>query len=228
MNKTDITVAERMPTEELFDIKEATHLGIDHGERFIGWYLFKKFLKEIELPLNYPSDPEKKYSFKIYDYNFRFIMPPSLEYSRGIITYTEGERRFGVFRFPQKSDGTFSNPIIFDKKKNPLKTLTKDQMKDLLGKRKVLTFEAFRIPQFGFEQFFLDDKELDRIADITDRGFARDLRKEYESTINRKTSEVKVKIENHSNYLLILKNVLNLQWRNLEEVAKATDNIIHG
>lgn len=228
--KKPTQIAERRPVEEIFDIKEATNMALDHGERFTGWYLFKNFLKEKELPLNYPADKDKKYSFKIYDYNFRFIMPPSIEFSSGVISYSEAERRFGIFRFPQKGDGTFSAPLVLNKKKNKniLKDLTKSQIQDLVGsKRKVLTFEAFKIPQFGFEQIFIDDKELDRIAAITDRAFARDIRREYESVINNKISEVKEKIKSSCNYLLILKNVLNLQWKNVEEVAKATNNIIH-
>jgi hypothetical protein len=226
--KIPVRIAERRPTEELYDIKEATHLALDHGERFIGWYMFKNSLKERELPLNYPGDKDKKYSFKIYDYNFRFIMPPSLEFSSGVISYSEAERRFGMFRFPQKHDGTFSAPILNQKKsKNPLKDLSKDQIRDLVGKRKVLTFEAFRIPQYGFEQVFINDKDLDKIASITDRSFARDIRREFESVINKKVSEVKEKIKSSPDYLLILKNVLNLQWKNVEEVSTVTNKIIH-
>lgn len=228
MNKKDpVEVTERMPAEDLFDIKEATHLSIDHGERFLGWYMFKRFLEERDLPLNYPEDSEKKYSFKIYDYNFRFIMPPSIEFSNGVISYTEPERRLGIFRFPRKSDGTYSAPIKLDSDKNSLKNLSKKQIDELMKRRKVLTFEAFSIPQYGFEQLFITDEDLENIASITDRGFARSIRKEYESIINNKISEIKEKIKSTDNYLLILKDVLNLQRKNLEEVAKITNNIIH-
>lgn len=232
-NAPPARIAERRPTEELFDIKEAEHLLHSHGERFKGWYLFKSFLKKQKLPLNYPGS-DKSFDFRVFDYSVRFIMPPSLEFKEGVIPYSDAERRFGIFRFPRGSDGRYKVPVPSDKVKKTikdqmeeLKKMDSAQVQDMLRGRKVLTFEAFRIPQHGFEHIYLDAGEIEQIAKETDRVFARQIREEYDAVISQRISEVKKRIEEDCNYLLILVQVLNLETRDVERVSQITDRIIH-
>lgn len=210
-----------MAIEELKEIGE--RLDLKYGDRYRGWYLIKEELRDEKLPLNY-QDKDIYYNFKIADYNYRWVMPPKLEFSNGTIYYSEAERRLGVFRFPQK-DGKFSAPIKFDQ--NDFMKMSKEEIEDLLENRKVLTFEAFRIPQFGFEFMDISDKDFEDIAGRTDRSFMREIKTHYLNELNTRISKVKDKIESVCNYLLILENVLNLQWKDLDEVSHATNNIIH-
>lgn len=210
----------------LVDLEGYEPLIYDHGDRFRGWYMSKEELRKEVYPLNY-EQTDTSYEFKVFDYNIKFIMPMKIEFSEGMIAYSDPERHLGIFRFPQKENGRFSAPVSMNKIKEDLQNLTDEQVVDLLKNRKVLTFEAFRIPQYGFEYVGIDDMDLDRIAKLTDRSFARAIRAQFEQEINHRISEVKEKIKSGANYLLILQNVLDFQLKDMAEVSHMTNNIIH-
>lgn len=213
--------------EYLTDIEGADHLFHDWGERFRGWYMFRHFLREEEHDLHYPGK-DVSYTFKVCDYHFKWIMPSMLEFIEGSIAYDKPERLLGVFRFPQNADdGHFSAPIPMKKISEDLKKMSKKEIEDMIKDRKVLTFEAFRIPQFGFEFISLEDEDLEAIAKQTDRSFAREIRAQFESEISAKEDEVREKILASPNNLLILENVLNRQLRDMAEVSKMTSGILH-
>lgn len=215
-------------TETLVDLKGHEPLMYDHGDRFRGWYKSLEVLRTESHPLNY-EDKDLTYTFRVCDYNYKFVMPMKLEFSEGMIAYSDAERLLGVFRFPQKDDGRFSAPVALNKEdlEADMNNLTEEQLQDLLRNRKVLTFEAFRIPQFGFEYVDINADDLEAIAKITDRGFARTIREAFEQEVRTKEEEVKEKIKSIPNHLLILQNVLNFQLKDMAEVSHMTNNIIH-
>lgn len=211
--------------EVLVDLEGFEALAHEHGERFRGWYFSKGEIRKEAHPLNY-EDRDLTYEFKVSDYNYRFVMPMKIEFSGGMIAYSDAERHLGVFRFPKNDEGRFSAPVKLDIQKE-LNSLTEEEIEDLLKRREVLTFEAFRIPQFGFEFVSIDDYDLDAIASITDRGFVRGVRATFESELNQRIAEVKRRIESIPNYLLILQNVLDFQLKDMAEVSAMSDKIIH-
>lgn len=207
------------------DIKGSLHLEHDHGERFRGWYLTETFERYDKLPLN---NPDTIYNFRIHDYRFRFVMPSKIEFNGGMVSYSAAERELGVFRFPRDEEGNFCNPIAISEKANnePLR-FTEEQIKEILKRKSPLTFEAFRIPQYGFQFISVDNKDIKAILKLTDDNYVSQFREEYETNLNAKIEEVKNKVTSSPNYLLILENVLKRYWKNLNEVAFATQNIIH-
>lgn len=213
-----------MAIEVLEDVKGGIHLEHEHGERFRGWYFFKTPIRKEELPLI----EDLKYEFNICDYNFRFIMPSKIEYVDGLITYRDGERQLGVFRFPRDRDGKFCAPICLDQKKlDEIVESSKKEIDEMLSMKPPLVFEAFKIPQYGFELFDLDLKAQEQISELTDIDFVETLKGEHEKAILEKTEEIKDKILSISNYLLILRNVLDRHWKDFDEVSQMTNNIIH-
>ena len=64
-------------------------------------------------------------------------------------------------------------------------------------------------------------------VEITDIDFVESLKREHEKVVAEKVSEIKSRILSIPNYLLILKNVLDRRWKDLDEVSLATDKIIH-
>lgn len=209
----------------LKDIEGAVHLQLEHGDRFRGWYLFKKHLRDEYLPLEYPGH-KANYNFSVYEYTAQWVMPMSLAFNEGTISYTDDERMLGVFRFPQR-EGRFSAPIMMRNVSEEVSNLSQEELENLLKNGKVLTFEAFRIPQFCFQYFFCEDKDFENISKITDGDFSTQMKDQYEQELSRKISEVKAKIEGQPNYLLILTDVLNLLRHDMTEVSKMTDSIIH-
>jgi len=211
----------------LNDIEGAVHLVHEYGERFEGWYFSKTFIYKKEITLNYKNN-QIIYTFDHYDYNYRFIMPSKIEFVGDMISYSNGERELGVFRFPRDKGGKFVAPISLDKKKmTELMDLSKEDKDKLLSMQAPLVFEAFRISQYGFELFDLTDDTIEDISKLTDSEFVLYV-KEYQSLIIReKTDEIKEKINSIPNYLLILKNTLNRQWKNINDAVLATDEIIH-
>ena len=136
--------------EELKDIKGSEHMEHEWGdERFRGWYLTKAEKSCESQPLGYE---DQTYELKVADYNYQFFMPSIIEFTNGIITYSEGERRLGVFRYPKGPDGGYMSPVtsLSQDKIDGLLQLPEEELKELLTNSEVLTFEAFRIPQFGF------------------------------------------------------------------------------
>lgn len=209
----------------LKDIDGATHLQVDHGERFRGWYLSKKHIRDEYLPLEHP-EKKANYNFSVYEYTAQWIMPMRLQFNDGDIAYGDDERLLGVFRFPFRN-GRFSGPIMMRKTSEELHNLSQEELEELLKNGKVLTFEAFRIPQFCFQYFHAEDKDFENIAKLTDAEFSQQLKYQYDTQLAEKISEVKKKIEAVPNYLLILTRVLNLELRGMSEASKMTDNIIH-
>ena len=190
--------------EELIDVEGGTHLEIDHGGRFRGWYSFKVPVREEEIPFNY-KDTDLKYKFSICDHNFRFVMPPKIEFAGGLITYSGGERKLGVFRFPRNQDGKFCAPVCLDQKKlDEMIEESKKNIEEMLSMKPPVVFNAFKIPQYGFELFDLDLQAQERISELTDIDFVESLKREHECFIAEKVEKIKSKILSISNYLLIL------------------------
>jgi len=215
------------------DIKGAEHLEPEWGERFRSWYVTRIFNRKGKLQLK----PDINYDLNVFDFQYRFIMPPRIEFSKGIdengkvvygvISYSEPERLLGVFRFPQESDGFFSAPISFNKTAEIVKELSSEQLKELINKKKVLTFEAFRIPFFGFQFFYITDSDFETIEGLVGQDFTNYLRGSYMKDRVQKLEEIKSKITALPNNLLILQNVLDLRWTNEKEISTMTDGIIH-
>ncbi len=211
----------------LNDVEGAVHLIHEHGERFEGWYFSKNILEKKDLTLKYKKI-QLTYNFNVLDYNFRFVMPSRIEFIGGLISYSNGERELGIFRFPRDADGKFIAPISLDNKEiNDYMNLSKDAIDKLLSLKEPLIFEAFRIPQYGFELFDLTPEIIEDIRKDTDDEFVEYVKSVPDRVIKEKTAEIINKINSGINYLLILRNVLNRQWKDLNEVSLATDGIIH-
>ena len=217
-----------MSVEELKDIEGAVHLALQYGERFEGWYCFKTLLRSESLSLGY-SETDLSYRFTICDFNYRFIMPAQIEFMDGRISYSDAERELGVFRFPRDEQGVFTSPMSLQKVKTPqdLAQMTEEDIKQLMERPGPLVFEAFRIPQFGYEYFDLTSRDLKEIEGLTSSVFVNGLKVKYEAVIEEKMKEIREKITSLPNTLLILKNVLCQRWKDLDEVSKATNGIIH-
>lgn len=213
--------------EELFDIEGATHLHLKYGDRFEGWYLFKKFLRHETMPLGYKGT-DLTYRFVICDFNCRFVMPAQIKFSGGIISYSDAERELGVFRFPRNEQGDFTAPITLQKDKGlvDVSLISDEDLKNILKRQKPLVFEAFRIPQHGFELFDLTDHILKEIESVTDESFVKGLKEKYDTLFEEKMAQIRDNILGRPNNLLILKNVLDRKM-NLDEVSIASDTIIH-
>ena len=205
--------------DTISDIKGFDNIEHEFGERFRGWYVEKVPLRKEAAPLY----EDLTYQLTVCNYHYQFIIPSKIEFYNGIYTYTESQRRLGVFRFPKDSKGEFCTPTTINKE---IKDFSEDELKELL-RGTVLTFEAFRIPHFGFEYFLITDHNYHEIEKITSREYVEELRSKYDHILGDKISEVKDKILSSPNYPLILENVLNRKWKNLDEVALATNNIIH-
>jgi len=211
--------------EELKDIEGAYHIEHDYGERFRGWYFSKIFIEKKTIPLNY-KDTDLSYRFSIYDFKYRFIIPSKIEFSKGMIAYTSDERQIGIFRFPRDEKGHFVAPFPAIALEHKIKTLSDKEVMEMLKMEKPLVFEAFRIPMYGFKLFDLSDYDLSEISGITDKDFTTAIRIEHNSLIENRTEEIKNKILSLPNYLLILQNVLDRQWKDLSDLSTATDDII--
>ena len=81
-------VEETVP-EDLKDIEGATSMELEHGERFRGYCLFKKALRTELLPLGHEN---LTYPFTISNFEIRFLMPPKLEFSGGLVSYSLADR----------------------------------------------------------------------------------------------------------------------------------------
>lgn len=212
---------------DLYDVKDSVHLKHEYGERLEGWYLKKIFLEKKDLTLTY-EERKFTYSFDMYDFNFRFIMPSIINFAGGTLTYSNGERELGVFRFPRDKDGNFVAPISLNGEGNKgFMNLSKENVSELLSRLDPLVFEAFRITQYGFESFDLTDSIIRDMRRDTDADFVEYVKGLSNRIIKEKTAEIIEIISSRTNYLLILKNVLNRQWVDLGEVALMTGNIIH-
>jgi hypothetical protein len=153
-------------------------------------------------------------------------MPAKLEFNTGMIAYNRGERELGVFRYPRDEKGLFVAPYPL-KKLDDFRKLDPEDMKKLLNRKEPLVFEAYKIPQYGFEIIDVNNLNIREIANITDIDFAMSIKGEHDRLVGAALEETKQKINSSPNYLLILINVLNCHWKNLEEVACATNRIIH-
>jgi len=223
----EIKIAERQDLGELKDIDGGEHWALKYGDRFEGWYLVKSFLRKESIPLNY-KDTDLTYRFNIFDFNVRFIMPPKIEFPAGIISYSTGDRHLGVFRFPRDTEGNFTAPLkLTTESASEVINLTDSQAREMVNRRAPLVFDAYKIPQYGFHFFDMSDFNLQELAAITDTGFVEELRQEHDRFFSYTYVDIQQRIIASPNFLLILKNVLNREWQNLEEVAFATNEIIH-
>ena len=215
---------------EVKDI-EGTRLSDTWGERFEGWYQTITFIKTESYPLNYKDKQfrhlDLTYRFNICKYCYKFIMPPKIEFVDGLITYTNGERELGVFRFPRDEQGNFTAPLKPAKIQEATQAMTfsDEEIKKLMARKNPLTFFAYKIPQYLFEYIYLTELNVQELGNITDKDFALKIRAEYDRYITDKNEEIKTKISSSPNYLLILRNSLNRLW-GLNEVSVATNGII--
>ena len=210
--------------EVLEDIKGSEHMEPLWGERFRSWYLTKQLLRTESMPLGYE---DLTYRFKIFDYNYRFIMPPYVKFSGGMISYSEAERLLGVFRFPRREDGSFSAPVTVEQTQKEIMNLSEADIADLIRRKSVLTFEAFRIPQYGFEFPVLSSDDFKDVSRITDEEYEKTFKANYEAELGVRISNIKSKIGSLPDYLLILENTLDLKLEDPEKVSLMTSNILH-
>jgi hypothetical protein len=219
--------------EYIGNINSAEHLEPKWGERFRSWYVTEVFNRKEK----FIGSDDWTYDLNVFDYQYRFIMPSRIEFSKGInedgkivygvINYTESERLLGVFRFPQESGGFFAAPLNITKTIEIVKNFSSDQLKELINKKKVLTFEAFRIPFFGFQFFKIMDSDFEEIEKLRGVNFANYLRDSYIRDRDDRLNEIKLKITALPNNLLILQNVLDLRWTDEKEISMMTEGIIH-
>lgn len=220
-----------MTKEILYDVKDATHLALDHGERFRGWYMSHKFLRREELPLYYEEKGEGiRRKFSVFSYNIRFVMPSKVEFVGGLISYSESERNLGVFRFPVDEEGNFVSPlskIKLEELKDKALKLSDEELEEMMKGKRVLTFNAFKITQYGFDFPRITDDEFEAVEAMAGKEISDRMRSDYLEGLHKKIEEVKEKISSQPNYLLILQNVLDKRWKNLDELSIATNEIIH-
>jgi hypothetical protein len=214
-----------MAREELKDV-EGSNLEHIYGERYRGWYVTKKFVETQNLPLNYKTF-DLHYRFNIFDTLYRFIMPSKIEFEQGLISYSMGDRKLGVFRFPRDKDGRFLNPLNLNQAPLNLMGLSKTETSDMLQRKSPLVFEAFKIPQYGFKFLDMSSSDVQNIAKLTDTDFANEVKAEYDRLFTEKTNDILTRISSGPNFLLILKNTLDRQQKNLLEVSMSTGGIIH-
>ena len=210
--------------KELKDVEGSSIENI-YGERYRGWYVTKKFVETQNLPLNY-KEYDLSYRFNIFDSHYRFVMPSKIEFQEGLITYSNGDRNLGVFRFPRDKEGNFVNPLNLNQPLN-LMELSKTETDAMLQKKPPLVFEAFKIPQYGFKLLDISGSDVQSIAKITDTNFAKEIKVEFDRILTEKTNEILNRISSGPNFLLILQNTLDRQLKNLLEVSIMTGGIIH-
>lgn len=212
------------------NIKGSDSLELNWGKEFRGWEFAKIFNRTEMISLGDNLNTQ----VKVCDYQYRFILPEKIEFFKGIgeegkvefgvITYTEPERLLGVFRYPQNQDGFFKHPIAAEKTVEDIINMDTDQLKNLIDQKKVLTFEAFRIPYFGFQYFSITDEEFDNMGK---NDVITSIQSTYVKELKLKISEIQIKIKSLPNYLLILQNVLDLKWKNEAEISTMTGGLIH-
>ena len=151
-------------------------------------------------------------------------MPPVIRFPDGIITYTLDERLFGVFRFPRKSDGSFCSPVSV---KDSILNLSKDQIKEILSMQNPVVFDAYKIPQHGFEFFSMDDTTFSDISVRSNDKCSTGTKNRYETEINSRIDSVKKKIISSPNFLLILDQILSLKQKDIKKISSETNGIIH-
>ena len=208
------------------EICGSTPLNLKYGERFEGWHFLKSLLRRQSYPLNY-KDFDLTYSFAVCDYNYKFIIPEKIEFYKGVITYTDADRLLGVFRFPRNKEGDFFTPLFMKEIQEKIQGGIDRITREMLELKPPVVFNAFKIPQFGFEFIDICDFNFNEILRLTDSDFVKQFRAEYEGHIEAKTQEILAKILFLPNYLLILKNTLNRQLKDLNEVSIMTNEIIN-
>jgi len=208
------------------EISGATPLNLKYGERFEGWYLFKSLLRRQSFPLNY-KEFGLTYSFAVCDYNYKFILPAKIEFYKGVITYTDADRLLGVFRFPRNKEGDFFTPLFAKEIQEKIQGGIDHITREMLELKPPVVFNAFKIPQYGFQYVDISEFNFNEILNLTDSDFVKQFRAEYDSYVEDKTQEIRAKIQSLPNYLLILKNTLNRQLRDLNEVSIMTNEIIN-
>jgi hypothetical protein len=220
--------------EYLEDIAGSDHLKHLWGDRFRGWYQ-KTIFNRTEL-ISLGVD-DLTYQLKVCTFEFRFIIPPRVEFFKGIgaegkleygiIDYSEPERLLGVFRYPLDEKGFFASPIRDQKIDENILNLSVEDIQNLINKKKVLTFEAFRVPYYGFQYFNIKEKDFNEISIIAGNSVSDSIRGTYEKEMSVRMSTVKEKIESSPNILLILQNILDRKLVDEKEISTMTGNIIH-
>jgi len=223
-----------MSVEYVEDVPGSDHLQDLWGsDRFRGWYQTKTFKRTEHISL---EKDDLTYKLNVFNFQYRFIIPARVEFYKGlnsegkmeygIIDYTLPERMLGVFRYPLGKDGFFSSPIRSEKLDNIL-NLSEDEIKDLIKDRKVLTFEAFRIPYHGFDYFLMTENNFKEIEKLAGDIISNSIRDTYEKTMAKNVSIVKEKIEENPNNLSILQNILDRKYTDEKDISTMTENVVH-
>lgn len=217
---------ERLPVEDVVDIPGAKNMEHEYGPRFKGWYLFKEFVRKETLPIGFE---DVNYKFNVFGYEAVFIIPSKIEFPAGIISYSQAERELGVFRFPRTIEGEFTTPVSLTREKidETVQSMTEEDLANLLKAPLPLVFNAFKIPHYGFEYFDFSPTDVQEIERITTPEHALNLKRSHEEALSNLLIIIRNKIESGCNYLSILQNILDRNWKHLPDAAIATDDIIH-
>jgi hypothetical protein len=206
------------------------------GEKFRGWHQTQN-LSGTEDIILIPELPNLTYKLKIFDYQFKFIIPERVEFLKGItesgkveycaIKYNDSERLQGIFRYPLNEKGFFMEPLSPEEITKELKNISAENLKDLISRKQVLTFEAFRVPFFGFKYYLISEHNFKEIGKLAGEDVSSNIRGGYEKELKIRMKSVQEKIKSAPNYLLILQNILDLKLKDGKEISAMTDNIIH-
>lgn len=206
--------------ETLVDLDDGEHLYLKYGDRFLNWYMFKSLKKKETLPL---GKDDLSMEFDIVEFEVKFIMPPMVKVSEGLISYSTGERLLGMFRFPRNLDGEFLSPFS----KKDTRDWSGITPEELSRMPHPLVFEAFRIPVHTFQYADFTENTFKKIADLCGAEQAEVFKSRYDEMLQVTLGKISDKIKSGLNFLLILEDVLCRKRIDLDKVAVETDNIIH-
>lgn len=212
-----------MPVQDIVDIGGAEHLALRYGDRFEGYYLFKNFKRIEHKPLGWN---DLTYGFKVYQYLVKFVMPARLSFGGGEISYTEGERLFGLFRFPRDKNGSFTNPLILNDLMNRVGKMTKDDVNALLQIPHPLVFHAYKTPHHWFEYIDINQAEFNEIEGLTSKDHVALLRAELARIVDDRIAVILDKVAKSPNTLLILRDTLNGKRTNYDELSTISEGLI--
>lgn len=212
-----------LTSETLLDIDGAEHLFLTRGAPFKSYYLFKTFKRTESLSLGKDG---LTYRFNIFHNEIRFVIPSKVEIPGGIISYTDAERLFGLFRYPRNDKGDFFSPFTVKLDQGKINALTEDEVNKLLKNPYPLVFEAFRIPAHVFDYSDITNADLEKIRDICGAEHTEVLKKKYDEAISHALNKAAEAISAGPNYLVILLDILSHRRTDYTEVTRITDNIL--
>ena len=189
-----------MTAEYVEDVPGSDSLQVIWGsDRLRGWYQTQKFNSTEHINLK----DDITYKINIFDFQYRFIIPARVEFCQGInsdgkieygiIDYSLAERLLGVFRYPLSKGGFFAAPVRSEKLDKNFLNLSEEELKDLINDKKVVTFEAFRVPFYGFKYPYMTSNDFKEIKILAGDSISNSVRDTYEKTMAQNTAIVKEK-----------------------------------